>query len=77
MHDAHAFLQNVPLVLCVAAVTTVLCQRVRRLVARSPGSLLSRRRRRKTLGVGTEKDAQGPSAQVDAARTVECARALN
>ena len=29
MHDAHAFLQNLALVLCVAAVTTVLFQRLR------------------------------------------------
>ena len=29
MHDAHAFLQNIALVLCVAAVTTVLFQRLR------------------------------------------------
>ena len=29
MHDAHAFLQNVALVLCVAAVTTVVFQRLR------------------------------------------------
>jgi len=29
MHDAHAFLQNLALVLCVAAVTTVLFHRPR------------------------------------------------
>ena len=29
MHDAHAFLQNLALVLCVAAVTTVLFHRLR------------------------------------------------
>jgi CPA2 family monovalent cation:H+ antiporter-2 len=29
MHDAHAFLQNLAVVMCVAAVTTVLFQRLR------------------------------------------------
>src|SRR3972149_2226614 len=29
MQDAHAFLENVALVLCVAGVTTVVCQRLR------------------------------------------------